>query len=385
MMGYVTGGLAGLSFLLLLWQWLEGRRFVFQPWSEQPPPREGPWPGVTLLKPLKGREADTEKCLRSWLEQDYPGPIEILFAVASAEDPAVAVVEKLRRQFLRLETDLIVCGSPAQANAKVAKLAALESRARHGFLIVSDADVEAPPGLVADLVHRLRAPRTGLAHCFYELANPSTLALRCEAVAINADFWSQVLQARRLKPVDFALGAVMATRRDNLRGIGGFAALAECLADDYQLGHRIAALGGAIVLSPLTVRCWSPPMGWAAVWRHQLRWARTIRVCQSVPYFFSLLSNATLWPFLWVVAAPCPISLTAAAVLVGFRMITAWDLQRRLTGRNPGMAAAWLAPIKDLLQIALWMGAFCGNRIEWRGVRMRLRRDGTLEQDPARL
>src|SRR5262249_27245117 len=134
----------------------------------------------------------------------------------------------------------------------------------------------------------------GLACCFYRLPNPSTLAMQWEAIAINADFWSQVLQAQSLKPVDFALGAVMALPRSCLEEIGGFKTLVNCLADDYQLGNRIARRGHAITLCPVVVDCWSDPMDWAAVWKHQLRWARTIRVCQPLPYFFSVLSNATL-------------------------------------------------------------------------------------------
>ena len=128
--------------------------------------------------------------------------------------------------------------------------------------------------------------------------------MQWEAIAINADFWSQVLQSRSLKPLDFALGAVMATRRQHLQEIGGFAGLVDCLADDYQLGNRIARRGHSIALSPVVVECWSAPMGWAEVWKHQLRWARTIRVCQPAPYFFSLLSNATLWPLLWLIVKP---------------------------------------------------------------------------------
>src|ERR1035441_8628013 len=123
----------------------------------------------------------------------------------------------------------------------------------------------------------------GLVCCFYRLANPTTLAMQWEAIGMNADFWSQVLQSRSLKPLDFALGAVMAIRRQHLEEIGGFAPLVDCLADDYQLGNRIARRGHPIILSSLVVECWSAPMGWAAVWKHQLRWARTIRVCQPVP------------------------------------------------------------------------------------------------------
>jgi len=210
-------------------------------------------------------------------------------------------------------------------------------------------------------------------------------------VCINADFWSQVLQSQSLKPLDFALGAVMATRRRELREIGGFRALLDCLADDYQLGHRIARRGGRIALSTVVVECWSAPMGWAEVWRHQLRWARTIRVCQPAPYFFSVLSNATLWPLVWLAAQPSAPVLGCVLACALVRVSTALNLQRRLAGASAGNHATatsllawrdgWLVWLKDLLQVVVWALAFAGNRIEWRGERMRLQRDGTLVRD----
>ena len=207
--------------------------------------------------------------------------------------------------------------------------------------------------------------------------------MQWEAVAINADFWSQVLQSQTLKPLDFALGAAILLRRKNLEEIGGFKSLANCLADDYQLGNRIFKNGHRIALCPVVVECWDAPMNWREVWKHQLRWARTIRVCQPLPYFFSILSNATLWPFLWLAAsfvsektfcAP----LTAIVFLL-LRIVLAQNLQRRFTPERKLVSPFWLVPLKDLLQTALWLCAFAGNTVEWRGRKMKLRPDGTLE------
>jgi ceramide glucosyltransferase len=205
--------------------------------------------------------------------------------------------------------------------------------------------------------------------------------MQWEAVAINADFWSQVLQARSLKPLDFALGAVMVTRRKYLAEIGGFSALVDCLADDYQLGHRLAANGYRIELSPVVVECWSGPMNWTAVWKHQLRWARTIRVCQPLPYFFSILSNATLWSFVWLAVDPRVLVASFVLQVVAVRIASAFHLQVRLAGHHGQRSAQdwwWMPLLKDLLQAAVWAAAFLGNTVEWRGERMRLRRDGTL-------
>ena len=378
----ILGGLALLSLVLTLWQWYVARRF---PLHRRVSGRSFA-PGVTLLKPLKGCDSTSESCLRSWLTQDYAGPLQILFGVASAEDPVCATVRGLLKEFPDADAQLRVCGPLTGANLKVSKLAELEPLAKHEVVVISDADVLVPPDLLTNVVAPLEAHETGLVNCFYRLANPTTPAMHCEAVAINADFWSQVLQSQSLKPLDFALGAVMATRRKELAEIGGFAALQDCLADDYQLGNRIARRGHRIALCPVVVECWSGPMGWRDVWHHQLRWARTIRVCQPLAYFFSILGNATLWPVLWAALYPAGREITFALCFCLTRMGTALNLQQLLTGVPAPLTRAWLVPVKDLLQAVLWLMSFLGNRVEWRGEEMRIRRDGTLiRDDPRRL
>jgi len=370
----ILGSLAVLSLALLLWQWLVARRFPLHQRAHAQPFA----PAITLLKPLKGSDGATEDCLRSWLSQDYPGRLQILFGAASSQDPVCEIVNKLLREFPARDAQLVVCVSSLGANPKVSKLVELNRLAKHDILVISDADVRVPPDFLTQVVAPLREAEVGLVNCFYQLANPTTLAMQWEAIAINADFWSQVLQARSLKPLDFALGAVMVIRREQLEEIGGFRAVVDCLADDYQLGNRIARLGLRIAISPVVAECWSAPMGWRAVWKHQLRWARTIRVCQPGPYFFSVLSNATFWPLLWLLASQSSLSLAFCAGCCLLRGWAALDLQQRLTHSGAHVGYWWFVPIKDLLQAAIWLAAFLGNRIEWRGERMLLRRDGTL-------
>ena len=391
----ILGALAVLSFALLIWQWIAAVRFPLH----QRAGDKSFAPAVTLLKSLKGADAATEDCLRSWFTQDYAGDVQILFGVVSAEDPVCSIVKKLTQEFPQRDVQLVICSALAGANAKVSKLAELEKLAKHEILVISDADVRVPADFLVNAVVPLRAPEIGLVNCFYRLANPSTLAMQWEAIAINADFWSQVLQSQTLKPLDFALGAVMLTRRKFLDEIGGFKSLTDCLADDYQLGNRIAALGHRIELSPIVVECWDPPMTWRAVWKHQLRWARTIRVSQPVPYFFSILSHAGFWAMLWLAwgilrgiqethvhffdngmdaMLPLQWGVAVAVLFCAIRILIAGHLQSRLTHSAGALAYFWLVPIKDLLQTAIWLCAFAGSNIEWRGQVYRLRRDGTL-------
>ena len=391
----ILAGLATLSCALAVWQWLAARKFPLHRKIAVP----GFAPAVSILKPLKGCDETTDVSLASWFQQNYAGPVEIIFGVADAGDPVCEIVRRLIAENPGVPARLVVCEKLSGANAKVAKLAQLEKLAAHDLILISDADVRVPPDFLASFVAPLREEKIALVNCFYRLANPVTTAMRWEAIAVNADFWSQVLQSQTLKPLDFALGAAILVRRIALNEIGCFAALADCLADDYQLGSRIAKNVHRLALCPVVVECWDAPQGWAQVWKHQLRWARTIRVCQPLPYFFSILSDVTLWAMLWFLIGLPELSATAtwhgstpnfrfsfalpwgailAPALVLLRIALAQNLQRRLTPGRELVSPFWLVPVRDLLNAAIWLVAFLGNTVEWRGRKMKVRRDGTL-------
>jgi ceramide glucosyltransferase len=377
MMSWVAiafGLLAFLSFALSVWQFVVATRFPLH----QRVPDDRFAPSVTILKPLKGCDAETGRCLRSWLAQDYRGQAQILFGVASADDPVCLVVQELIGKFPNCDARLVHCPAGLGANSKASTLAQLEPHIKHEFILVSDADVRVPPDFLTNVVFPLRDPGVGLVNCFYRLANPSTLAMRWEAVAINADFWSQVLQARSLKPLNFALGAVMVTRRAHLAEIGGFVTLIEYLADDYQLGWKISSRGQRIELCPVVVECWEPLMDWPDVLIRQLRWARTIRFCQPMPYLISIISNATLWPFLWLFIHPAKGTLAVVSLLLLWRVFSAQTLEKRFTGERTNFGDASLVLVKDLLGAVIWMSAFIGREIAWRGEIYRVETGGKL-------
>jgi ceramide glucosyltransferase len=379
MLHWIFFGLAALSLFIGAWQFIAALRIPLHRRRAAP----ASLPAITLLKPLKGCDEETERCLASWLTQDFPAPLQILFGVASPDDPVCELARRLIVQHPQRDAQLIICRESLGANAKVSSLAQLERLAQHDVIVVSDADVFVPPDFLAQAATKLVEKSAGLVNCFYRLANPVNLAMQWEAVAVNADFWSQVAQSLTLKPMDFALGAVMMTRRENLREIGGFLSLVNHLADDYQLGHRIARCGHPLALCNVVVDCRSGPMHWPEVWSHQLRWARTIRICQPAPYFFSILSNATIWPLLWLahagLATPSPrFALAGFAVCIVFRVVAAHVLMRRLAGAAKEIPPAWLAPAKDILSFVIWALAFTGNHVVWRGTRYRVQRDGVL-------
>jgi len=397
------GALTLFSFGLLWWQFTAARRFPLHTRIKD----ESFAPAVTILKPLKGFDEHTETCLRSWLAQEYHGPVQWLFGVADADDPVWFIVRDLLKEFPGLDAELILTPEKLGLNGKAANIVQLARQAKHPLLCLADADVRAPDDLLINLVAPLRDSRVGLTNCFYYLANSTTPAMRWEGVAVNADFWSQVLQSNTLRPQDFALGAVMLTRREAVAKIGGFEALVDYLADDYQLGHRVAQSGLRVEMCPVVVECWSRPMSFRDVWNHQLRWARTIRVSRPLPYFFSILGHATFWaallalfgnlggfplvpdsllyngtlsPRMQNTLSPLhvPWVLAVFIVMLLVRIMVAASLQQRLTQERGARHHWWFVPMKDFLGVAIWATAFLGNTIEWRGISMRLVSGGRL-------
>jgi ceramide glucosyltransferase len=366
--------LTAVSFALTFWRWVVSLRFPLHRRMAV----QTSLPGLTLLKPLKGCDAQTKDCLRSWFRQKYPGPVQILLGAASAGDPVCALAREVLAEFPEADARLIVCGENLGANAKVSTLRQLEPHIGQPLVMISDADVRVPGDFAVNITPRFDDPGAGLVNCFYRLANPSTSAMQWEAVAINADFWAQVLQARSLRTVDFALGAVMTLPAAQLKALGGFAALADFLADDYQLGRRVARQKKRIEFATVVAECWEAPMNWSQAWAHQSRWARTIRACQPLPFFLSILNNSTLWPLLWLAAARRPLAWAVCGGCILFRVATALQQQSRLTQSPARAAYAWMPPVKDLLDVLVWAWAFCGNQITWRGGRYRILPGGQL-------
>ena len=390
----IPSALAVLSFGIVTWQFIAAQRFPLHRRSPNP----GFAPGITLLKPLKGLDPDhSERCLTSWLTQDYAGPLQFLFVVADANDPVVPLVQRLIAAHPHRDARLLIFPELVGANAKVSKLAQAEGLIAHDLVLVSDADVLAPTDLLSQMVLPLQDAGVALVHSFYRSANPSNAAMEWEATALNADFWSQVLQSRMLAPMDFALGAAMLVRRSALVGIGGFRALADYLADDFQLGYRIAAAGGRIELTPVVVECLDAPTGWKTIWSHQVRWNRTIRVCRPGPYIASILANGTLWNALAaaVVWWHPGLSSQERRPWLGLFMglIIARSLMAQLLAQQlaavPGRPSRGdsfvfgMAAAKDLLGAAVWVAAIFGNTVHWRGIDYSVDREGRLTPLPA--
>jgi len=330
------------------------------------------WPAISILKPVHGRDPGFYEAIRSHAEQDYP-EFEMLFGTSDPGDPALADIERLAREFPNRNIRAIIT-TPTAPNAKAGTLGELARLARYPVLLVNDSDIAVEPGYLRAAAAPLEDPGVGIVTALYR-ARAESRPGRWEALGIATEFAPSVLVARLIGVAEFALGSTMAFRAADLERIGGFAAIEHFLADDYQLGLHISKLGLRVVFTPAVVETSLGGESWGDAWRHQLRWSRTIRVSRPSGYYGYVVTHATLWALVALAAGVWKAALAALALrLAAGICVGAFLLRDRAVPRE-----AIFIPFRDLWGFAVWVGGLFGNTVDWRGQRLRLRRDGRIE------
>lgn len=368
---------------LVAW-WLVHRFFTAGPEPDQPPPlapqQAGEVPPVSILKPVKGLDAQAYQNFVSFCQQDYPD-FELLFGVSDPDDPVIAVVERLQREFPHRSIRLNV--SPAtHVNRKASLLHSLAAEARHEVLVVSDSDMRVTPDYLRRVVAPLADEGVGLVTCPYRGELPVTLTAKLEALYMGVTFLPSVLVARKVLSMRFALGATIAVRRRDLARLGGFAAVAEYLADDYQLGARLARLGRRVHLSNYVVASVLGATTFREQWDREVRWAQCTRVSRPLEFPGMLLTFSTpLAVVLALLTGFAPLASLSLAVSLLLRWLVAWSVTGYIANQAVRRWLIWL-PVRDMLTALVWCAGAVGRNVVWRGERFRLRSDGRLEPLP---
>jgi len=330
-------------------------------------------PPVSVLKPVRGIDFGSSENFASFCEQDYP-ECEILFAVNDEKDPAIPQIRELIAQYPQRRIRLFVGAEHLGANRKVNKLARLAREATHDVLVLTDGDVRVGPHFLSEVVAPLQDKKIGAVTSFYLAIAEKNLFSQLEAIGAASDFFPGVLMAQWTEGIRFALGASIATTRDWLGKMGGFESLAGTLADDYELGNRIAKAGGQILLSRETVLTMYPAQTFRTFWDHQVRWARTIRLCRPLSYLGLLFTQGLPWTLLAVLLAPS--NWVALGYLVAYALLrfsVAWTVG--IWGVRDGVLRRklWLIPLRDAIHFVVWLASFASNRIRWGNVEYTIR------------
>ena len=343
------------------------------------PPQARTLPPISILKPLAGLDEGLEGHLGTFFEQSYPS-FEILFAVRTAEDPAVAVVERLQARYPAIPSRLLVTGEPPYPNAKVYSLDRMLEAARHDLLVMSDSDVHVTPDMLPAIAAEFGDARLGLATCPYRAVPGRSFWSTLEAVGLNTEFIGGVLVARMLDGMKFALGPTIAARRETLGRIGGFDAVKDYLAEDFVMGKLAAERGYGVILSSYVIEHHIGAQPFTANLKHRLRWNRSTRRSRPWGYIGQLFTNPLPLALILCAVRPGWWPVLAAAALL--RVAAGWAAARHVLCDPLTLRLWWLVPLQDVASFLVWIAGFFGNTILWRGRKYYVLADGRFQLAP---
>jgi ceramide glucosyltransferase len=350
------------------------RRFVRRPASEAPTT----WPDISILKPLSGIEGQLSEHIETYINQDYPGAMQIVFGVQDPQDSAIPVVKSLMERYPGLDLQLVVNGARHGANRKVSNLINMVKVARHPLIVLADSDVVVAPNYMRILAAALAEPGVGAVTCLYRGLPLGGFWSRLSAMAIQDHFLPGVILGLALGLARPCVGQTIALSRETLLRIGGFETVANQLADDYALGKAVRRTGLRVVLPTMLVANSFEETSLREVVRHELRWARTIFTIDPLGYVGSGVTHAL--PLSLIGAALRGFdALGMAAILTALacRLFLKYRVTREFALPNPGYS---LTLLRDFLSFSVYFGCFWSARVSWRGQDFIVRRDGTMER-----
>jgi ceramide glucosyltransferase len=335
-------------------------------------------PSVTLLKPLHFDSPGLEQDLDTFLAQDYEAPVQIVFGVQDANDPAIAIVEHLKARHRSIDIEFVIDTRAYGHNAKISNLINMAERARNEVIVLSDSDISVTPDWLSKVVGELLQPGVGAVTCPYTGLAGTSAWSTLAAMGTSYDFLPSVVFGTWWGIAHACLGSTIALRKATLAQIGGFEAFRDFLADDYEMGRAVRQRGLRVAVLPFAVshRCTEQSIG--ELLHHELRWSRTIRVLRPIEHIGTLVTY------------PLPLALAAIALLgsgffciaailatIGARIVLKYSVESAFkTCAGP----LWLMPVRDIISFAVFLLSFFGQKVAWRGARYEVRPSGAMSQ-----
>jgi len=334
------------------------------------------YPPVTLLKPLCGAERWLNENLTRFCSQDYPNPVQIVFGVQAADDPAIEVVNRLRAQHPEADIELVVGASFGNSNPKISNLITMLPSAKHEVLILSDSDISIPDDYLRKVTGALEQPRVGAVTCFYNGVAVDNFWSRFAAMGIDYHFLPNAIFAAASGLAMPCFGSTIALRKSVLQEIGGFEVFRDRLADDYEIGRSIRSLGYELAYPTVVLGHTCPEASAAELFDHELRWARTLRSINGLGHAGSIITHVVPLAVIGSLLLGFSYSaVTALGAAVSARLIQKHQVDKHLGRKGPSL---WLLLARDIMSFAVFVSSFFAKQVGWRGLRYDVDTRGAL-------
>lgn len=336
-------------------------------------------PPISILKPINGIENGIYENFISYCNQDYPA-YQIIFGSSNSKDAAIDIVKKIMNTFPQKDIKLIICNDGIGTNPKISNLINIYKEAKHDIILTNDSDTRVNSDYLRKVVSPLRNQNIGLVTCVYRENITNNITSLIESISINHDFLPSIMVAQRVEKLSYAFGVTIATRRDILDNIGGFKELADYLAEDFHLGEKISKAGYKLCLSNYIVDVVPEKRDFVNFFSHQLRWAKTIKACRPIGYFFSAFFKYGLVSSLayLLISIFSPFSIILFFTFLSVRIISALMISLKYT--KDKKTTLLLLPINDIISFIIWCMSFSGTKTTWKGSKFKLKKGGKIEK-----
>ena len=326
-------------------------------------------PPVSILKPIRGLDREVYENFTSMCRLDYP-VYEIIFGVGDAGDPAIPLVARLQREFPERSIRLILGIEQLGASRKTNTLCRLVKEAKYDLLVMNDSDVRVEKSYLRDVVTAFSDPRVGVVTALFRSQSGAGLAARLDAIGVPTDSSASMLLERKFSEIDFAYGWTMAIMKERLAEIGGFEAMVNLHSDDFALGNEMAKRGYRVELISNPVLMVFPDETMVSFLKHELRWCTQLKNLRGLGYPSMFLTMGVAWSLIvgltvpsWKIAASYFLAYLTLRLTLAW-VAGVWGLRDQVVRKN-----LWLVPLRDVLNLSLYIASFFSNKIEWRGAR----------------
>jgi ceramide glucosyltransferase len=338
-------------------------------------------PAVTILKPLHQGEPELARNLETFFAQTYRGPVQIVFGVHDEQDPAIDVVRALQAKYPHCDTMIVADTALYGANAKVSNLINMLPAARHDTLVLSDSDIAVGPGWLSQVTQALGRPGVGIVTCLYTgepAADGHRLWSSLAAMGTSYTFLPNAVLGTSLGLAAPCFGSTIALKRETLEEVGGFQAFADQLADDYEMGRAVRSKGYTLAIPAMGVGHTAAEDSFRDLFRHELRWTRTIRLVNPAGHLGSFVTHG----FAFALLAACLLHFNAVSLAVlAFALLARLVLKARIDGLFGTYAGpTWLLPLRDLLSFAVFLVSLSGETVHWRGTHFAVEASGAMSR-----
>jgi ceramide glucosyltransferase len=378
-MHLISLGLGGLLAVLALCGagYAVASAFAAARFMRRPAPKPVLATPVTILKPLYLDEPGLQENLESFFTQDFAAPVQIVFGVHSASDPAIEVVRALQAKHPGFDCAIVADASVHGANAKVSNLINMLPVAKHDILVLSDSDIHVARDWLAKITAALAQPGVGLVTCLYKGdAGDRGFWPTMAAMGTSYEFLPNAMTGICLGMAEPCMGSTIALTGDTLTRIGGFAAFADHLADDYEMGRAVRGLSLRLAILAMVVRHSATDASARELVRHELRWARTIRRINPAGHAGSIITFALpLAVLAGILLDFRPFSLGVLGIALGARLFLKYRIDKIFAPRT---GPAWLLPFRDIVSFGVFVASLFGETVHWRGARLEVAPDGVI-------